>query len=328
VALNDLPLRVQPSHATLKVHKNGKSLSTGPPNSRHKDRNSFKFGPLAQDLIVPSKSLSALYMGHLYVEVVYEHQPQHNLVASMALQDLYINEPARTVVLSLAPKDTASASAAVPVIDLLDEAPLPTVKLQLQLRGSLRPEIETLRRFLTTWFTLMDRVEASCCTLVQSKKTFFVLVPAVPVLTGTLVVAPIVAGLCVVFLPLFIPILVALLTVAVCGLATGGVLVASTSTGRKWVSSRAPLETWARTTSGQALLYPTGPRPNPVRLTRLIVPGPDDMWGRLILSLITDVVGSASYLVPVVGETTDLFWAPLQTILIMALYDTTTPHLK
>ena len=40
------------------------------------------------------------------------------------------------------------------------------------------------------------------------------------------------------------------------------------------------------------------------------------------------ISGSAAYLIPVVGEVLDIAWAPLQTILIMALYDTVSPNLK
>jgi hypothetical protein len=52
------------------------------------------------------------------------------------------------------------------------------------------------------------------------------------------------------------------------------------------------------------------------------------MYQRLILSLFIDLIGSASYLLPVVGEGLDLAWAPTQTILIMAMYDSTSPNLK
>ena len=53
-----------------------------------------------------------------------------------------------------------------------------------------------------------------------------------------------------------------------------------------------------------------------------------DLWGKLAISLLIDALGSASYLIPVVGEVLDVAWAPLQTILIMALYDTVSPNLK
>ena len=39
-------------------------------------------------------------------------------------------------------------------------------------------------------------------------------------------------------------------------------------------------------------------------------------------------IGSSSYLLPVVGEGFDLAWAPAQTVLIMAMYDSTSPNLK
>jgi hypothetical protein len=40
------------------------------------------------------------------------------------------------------------------------------------------------------------------------------------------------------------------------------------------------------------------------------------------------LIGSSSYLLPVVGEGFDLAWAPIQTILIMAMYDDVAPNLK
>jgi hypothetical protein len=55
---------------------------------------------------------------------------------------------------------------------------------------------------------------------------------------------------------------------------------------------------------------------------------PTDLWGKLAVSLLIDALGSASYLIPVMGEVLDVAWAPLQTILIMALYDTVSPNLK
>ena len=52
------------------------------------------------------------------------------------------------------------------------------------------------------------------------------------------------------------------------------------------------------------------------------------MWSKLVISLLIDLIGSSSYLLPVVGEGLDIAWAPIQTILIMAMYDPTTPNLK
>ena len=124
------------------------------------------------------------------------------------------------------------------------------------------------------------------------------------------------------------PVLAAVLTVAACLAGTGLVLYSSTSGGRQWVSGliEPAAQTLLKTQSGQSLVYETGPRPTPVSVARVVLP--QGMWGRLAVSLTIDAIGSASYLVPVVGEVADIGWAPVQTILIMAMYDTTTPHLK
>ena len=47
-----------------------------------------------------------------------------------------------------------------------------------------------------------------------------------------------------------------------------------------------------------------------------------------MVSLLIDAAGSASYLLPVVGEGLDIAWAPIQTILIAAMYDPVSPNLK
>jgi hypothetical protein len=78
--------------------------------------------------------------------------------------------------------------------------------------------------------------------------------------------------------------------------------------------------------AGQTLIYDTGPRPTPVSVCRHVLPA--GMWSKLFLSLFIDLIGSASYLLPVVGEGLDLAWAPAQTVLIMSMYDTTSPNLK
>jgi hypothetical protein len=46
------------------------------------------------------------------------------------------------------------------------------------------------------------------------------------------------------------------------------------------------------------------------------------------VSLLIDFIGSSSYLLPGVGEAFDITWAPIQTILLMAMYDKAMPSLK
>ena len=78
--------------------------------------------------------------------------------------------------------------------------------------------------------------------------------------------------------------------------------------------------------AGQTLCYDTGPRPTPVSVARIVLP--TTMWPKVMVSLLIDLIGSSSYLLPLVGEVFDLAWAPIQTILIMAMYDPTSPNLK
>jgi hypothetical protein len=152
-------------------------------------------------------------------------------------------------------------------------------------------------------------------------KYHYVMLPAAPVLLGLAVTVPIVIGLVVLFLPLALPLVVALL-VAVCTLGLVATLTyASTRAGRALLTPLVqPLaHTLLSTPVGQGLVYNIGPRPTPVSLCRSILP--TDIWFRLALSIVLDGLGSASYLLPGLGEGFDVAWAPIQTILIMALYN-------
>jgi hypothetical protein len=105
-------------------------------------------------------------------------------------------------------------------------------------------------------------------------------------------------------------------------------LYSSTEQGRSQIGGMlAPLtQTVLSTPSGQTMVYQTGPRPTPVKVARAILPA--GIWQRLLVSLLIDLIGSSSYLLPLVGEGADIAWAPVQTILIMAMYDKTSPNLK
>ena len=46
--------------------------------------------------------------------------------------------------------------------------------------------------------------------------------------------------------------------------------------------------------------------------------------GKLILSIIFDLVGMLSYIIPGIAETTDLIWAPISGMLLVAMYKGTT----
>lgn len=47
-------------------------------------------------------------------------------------------------------------------------------------------------------------------------------------------------------------------------------------------------------------------------------------FGKLILSIIFDFIGMLSYIFPGLAETTDVIWAPISGLLLVAMYKGTT----
>jgi hypothetical protein len=208
----------------------------------------------------------------------------------------------------------------------------PTLRLQVRLEGPYRPEIGALLTLGAAWFGVVDQAEGGVTSVAKSlpalpDKKYF-LVPAVPLATALVVLSPIVIGVLIVGLPFLLPIVVVLASTLVAFSGVFVALYASTAAGREYVGGMlTPLvHTILSTNSGQRLIYETGPRPTPVSVARIVLP--KDLMGKLIVSLLIDLIGSSSYLLPFVGEGLDLAWAPTQTILIMAMYDTVTPSLK
>ena len=189
-----------------------------------------------------------------------------------------------------------------------------------------------------TWFGVVDKIEGGISgspltkgmASMQSRRfnKNLLLVPVVPLMAILVAASPFVAGLVIVAVPFLLPLALILVGLLGATLLSGGVLYSSTKTGRDTVGTAlTPLvETLVVSRPGQALVYDTGPRPTPVSVCQTILP--KTIWAKLWISLIIDLVGSSSYLLPVVGEGFDLAWAPAQTILIMALYDATSPNLK
>ena len=199
-------------------------------------------------------------------------------------------------------------------------------------------EIGALVNFATAWFKVVDKIEGavSGSPIVKSVSGLqgpnfnknLLLVPAVPILAILVAGFPVVAGAVMVSIPFLLPVALALVGVLTVTLLSGGVLYSSTKSGRYQVGNAlSPIvEGLVVSRPGQALVYDTGPRPTPVSVCRQVLPV--SIWAKLWISLIIDLIGSSSYLLPVVGEGFDLAWAPAQTILIMAMYDATSPNLK
>ena len=196
-----------------------------------------------------------------------------------------------------------------------------------------RPEIAAFVGLAQALFGIVDKMEdGTKSTLNKVPKSpidpKFLLIPVVPIVAGLVVLSPVIAGIAMVGLPFVLPVVLVVIALLAGAFVGGLTLYSSTRTGRAQVGgTMAPfVEHLLGSRAGQALIYDTGPRPTPVSVCRQVLP--TGMWSRLFLSLFIDLIGSASYLLPVVGEGLDLAWAPAQTILIMAMYDTTSPNLK
>ena len=57
------------------------------------------------------------------------------------------------------------------------------------------------------------------------------------------------------------------------------------------------------------------------------IPSNNNQGTMLVLSLLFDAIGMLTYLVPVFGEITDVFWAPISGILLMVMFKGTAGKL-
>ena len=123
--------------------------------------------------------------------------------------------------------------------------------------------------------------------------------------------------------PLFLLGLVAALTVVIASI----ILALSSRTGRARLEAVMDpiVRKLTHTSTGQQLLYETGPRPSPLKVAKTFAP--KGKWERLAVSLVLDVIGSSSYLVPVLGEFTDLAWAPVFAVCVAAMYSESSPYM-
>jgi hypothetical protein len=240
-----------------------------------------------------------------------------------------------------------------------DDIVPPTIRVQMTLSGPYRPEIEAIVKLGSIWFQMVDTIEHQLYQMIHSitiipssivqkvittmipnnnntnkqllyivlDMKYYILLLAVPIIAILLVSAPILIGISVAILPILLPI-ISLVLVLLIGIGIiGFILYCSSSTGRTVIGTniiKPAMTTFLSSKAGQKVVYETGPRPTILHVTRAIIPGHHNMMGRLLISLGIDFIGSTSYLIPVLGELTDIVWAPFQTILIMALYDDTT----
>jgi hypothetical protein len=334
LSVYDLPTSEPPRAVSLTTC--GVTVTSGPPVARHKDKNSFRFratptstngssvlsigtatsstgGSRPHDLQI-KVPLADLYQSKVTVKVLYE-DPSKTMTTEYSLNKLIIHQSTWHI-LPLREEGQAPFSTTMDEMDLKDNMQ-PTIRMKMQLDGPYRPEIAALVSIAKAWTGLVDsaddKVQGTVAKVHDSlpDKKFF-LIPAVPIMTVAVVVSPVIAGVAVVALPFLVPVLAILLSIGVGVVCGGGILLASTKGGRQHLGGvfGPYFEGIISSRVGQKLVYETGPRPNPVVITKQLVP--TGIWSKLFLCLLIDLIGSASYIVPVVGEAADIAWAPIQ----------------
>ena len=209
---------------------------------------------------------------------------------------------------------------------------LPSLRVNLCVTAPYRPEIVALTTATTSYLSLIDQVCAVTSpvvdTVTSTLNTRYALIPIIPIVVGGACLTPIIAGVCIIGLPLFLPLFVIMSFFLVAISAAAGVLYISTPSGRRKVLNltQRPVERLLATPTGKQLIFQTGDRPSPVTLADQLLP--KDMYGKLLASVALDFLGSCSYLIPGAGEAFDLFWAPFQTICVASMYDAGLPGLK
>ena len=288
----------------------------------------------SNELVISAPKLSQLYNSTATFRVKFE---EGDLVAQFQIsRRLHVNET-KWLILNLhsetSEKEGCSDDASVPTVS---SAVTPTLRVKLLLTGPYRPEIASFISLTKSYFNTVDQCSSSLEPLAKvvvelpSKlpQAKYLLIPAVPISVTVVAALPIVLGLCVVGLPFFLPILVVAIVGAATIAASGVLLYFSTKDGRVKMSVclQPILTTFLSTETGQKTIYDIGPRPSPQNLVKFVVP--QDLIGKLITSLVLDLIGSSSYLLPVVGEGFDFAWAPIYFIILGALYDDVMPNLK
>jgi len=354
----DLPDDEVPTAVTMSYTEgNGRGgyneISTGPPAAKHRDHaNSFKFGgangspksssDIANQLVLTAP-LSTLFESTVTFTLKYAN-PAKNLTSTCTIhRTLRVNDT-QWLILNLDTETGSSTSKGRQVgnmasnnssSSLSDQGP--TLRLKLCLEGPYRPEISAIINLANSWFGAVDIVSDTTVGTATGlardipknfPATKLLLVPAVPLATVAVAALPILGGVLIIGIPFFLPIVLIVLTVALALGAVGSGVYFSTRDGRTRIQhvTEPTYQTFLMTKTGQRIIYDVGPRPSPQALAEAVLP--TDMIGKLIASLTIDLIGSASYLIPIAGEGFDLTWAPISMILVGALYDGVMPNLK
>lgn len=346
----DLPNDSQPSNVSLEAL--GMDVRTGPPLAKHRDTNSFRFASnnnegasknASTNELVVEAPLPDLFHATVRFRVSYtdaSNKVTQDLVADCKLDStLRINET-QWLILNLSPEAGsrvgAKPSTSSAITNTTSGTP-PTLRVKLLLVGPFRPEVAAIIAIANHWFRLVDGLADATRSTVTSltvelpsrvPQIKYLLIPAVPVAAGVVALLPVFIGVLIIGLPFFLPLLIVVAAFGGALVVMGGTVYFSTESGRKQIAGMATpvISTFVGTSAGQSIVYETGPRPSPVSITRAITP--EDMVGKLVVSLVVDFIGSSSYLLPGIGEAFDVAWAPTQTVIVAAMYDDVSPSLK
>jgi len=204
------------------------------------------------------------------------------------------------------------------------------LRLSLELLGPLRKEFRFLSDLVSKYYSTVDRTLDGAAAAghaaqpyVANKWTLPLLVPF-----GVLLLAasPFMGVALTIGLPVFLPLILLGLVGGLTMLIASIILALSSRAGRVKVEALVDpvIRKLTHTSTGQQLLYETGPRPSPLRVAKTFAP--KGKWERLVTSVILDGIGCSSYLLPVLGELTDLAWAPLFAVCVHAMYSESSPY--
>jgi len=318
----------------------GATVRTGPPSARHVNgiNTCYRFDS-SQGLLRVDAPLATLYKSKAVLTVECTNSQDVTLSGVLDCNKLCIQDTA-FITLHLSrnstpPQVTTTIRPAAHENDNEQTTTMtstPTLSIQVRLEGPLRTEIVALLNLSRAWFQVVDTVEDALTPFLQhvpSAKylSALLLIPSVPVLTGILVVSPILIGLGILLLPILLPLFILLGIIVLSWMCAGGFVLASTRMGRLYIDNTlSPLyQTLLSQPPAQIMIYNTGSRPTPVTLVQSYLP--TDLIGKFCMSLFMDTVGSCSYLLPILGESFDVIWCPCQTLLIKAMYQDVTPNL-
>ena len=212
----------------------------------------------------------------------------------------------------------------------------PRLKLSLALTSPYRSTVLAFQSLARPYFAGVDAVvdyagptlSKAYVAVAGAVNPKYLVLPMIPVLVLGAVLTPPLAGLAVIGLPLFLPLLVISALLSLLLLTTLTTLYLSTSHGRTSLTAflTPHLTTALKHRPVQSLLYTALPTPTPVAIVKPLLPVTPG--ARLTLCLLIDFLGSSSYLIPGAGEAFDLFWAPAQTVMLQGMYGGSQPNLK